>query len=96
MSIGASAPVDYLVESILNPNKAVKENYHGITVATQDGKLTSGIVVRDGQSELVLRTPEDLEVTIDKSQIEERAQAGSLMPVGLVETLTAEHNFDYS
>src|SRR5262249_11298051 len=27
-SIGGSAPVDYLIESLLEPNKAVKENYH--------------------------------------------------------------------
>ena len=38
-SIGASAQVDYLVESILIPNKAVKEGYHALRVSTLDGKV---------------------------------------------------------
>ncbi len=29
-SIGASAPVDYLIDSLLLPNKAIKENYHSL------------------------------------------------------------------
>lgn len=94
LSIGASAPVDYLIESILLPNKAVKENYHALSVATQDGKITSGIPVREDDSELVLRTAEDAEATVAKSQIEERAPAASLMPAGLVDDLTQQELVD--
>ena len=36
-SIGASAPVDYLVESLLIPNKAVKEGYHAVRIVTANG-----------------------------------------------------------
>src|SRR5207247_535001 len=42
-SIGASAPVDYLVEAVLAPNKKVKEGYHSIQVTTNDGEDLSGI-----------------------------------------------------
>ena len=38
-SVGASAQVDYLVESILNPNKAVKEGYHAVKVTTKAGAV---------------------------------------------------------
>src|SRR5690606_17023582 len=66
VSIGASAPVDYLVESLIEPNKKVKENYHSQTVITDDGKVYNGIPVRETGAELVLRDADDRIVTIAK------------------------------
>ena len=54
-SVGASAPVDYLIESLLLPNKAVKENYHSWVVATRDGRFFTGIKARESNTELVVR-----------------------------------------
>jgi putative heme-binding domain-containing protein len=93
-SIGASAPVDYLIDSLLQPNKTVKENYHSVIVATDDGKLHTGIKTRQTDSELVLRDAEDREVPIPLSTIEEQKPAGSLMPAGLTETLTRNELVD--
>lgn len=87
-SIGGSAPVDYLVDSILQPGKAVKENYHSVVVATNDGKVVTGIKVRQTDTELVLRDAEDQEISIPSSTIEEQKPGGSLMPTGLTESLT--------
>ena len=88
LSVGASAPVDYLVESILLPNKAVKENYHATTVLTDEGRIYSGIPVRRNDEELVLRDSEDREQSIPIGSIEEQSQADSLMPAGLANELT--------
>ncbi|HTU89578.1 MAG TPA: PVC-type heme-binding CxxCH protein, partial [Gemmataceae bacterium] len=41
-SIGGSAQVDYLIESLLQPNKAVKENYHAMLVTTMKGQQFTG------------------------------------------------------
>jgi putative heme-binding domain-containing protein len=87
-SVGASAPVDYLVDSVLNPGKAVKENYHATVVATNDGRVISGIKVRQTDSEVILRDAEDREVSIPLSAVEEQKPGGSLMPAGLADTLT--------
>jgi putative heme-binding domain-containing protein len=87
-SIGASAQVDYLIESILLPNKAIKENYHSLNVALKDGRLVAGIPVRQTEKELVLRDAEDREVTISVKDIELKEQGGSLMPEGLADMLT--------
>src|SRR5262249_48837016 len=46
-SIGASAQVDYLVESLLIPNKAVKEGYHALKISTLDGKVIVGVKTRE-------------------------------------------------
>ena len=93
-SIGASAQPDYLVDSLLDPGKAVKENYHALLVATGDGKVYTGIKLRQTDSELVLRDAEDREVAIPTNAIEEQKVAGSLMPAGLTEALTRPELID--
>jgi putative heme-binding domain-containing protein len=87
-SIGASAQVDYLIESMINPNKAIKENYHSIVVTTDDGKVFNGIKVRQDNNELVLRDAEDRLINISLKKIEEQKNGKSLMPEGLVDSLT--------
>jgi putative heme-binding domain-containing protein len=87
-SIGASAPIDYLIDSLLQPNKAIKENYHSLLVTTTKGQQYTGIKVRETKTELVLRDAEDKEIAIPIKDIEERTQGGSLMPDGLTDTLT--------
>jgi putative heme-binding domain-containing protein len=87
-SIGGSAQVDYLVESLLLPNKVIKEGFHSVTVTTTKGKVLTGIKVRQTERELILRTGEDREIGIPLNQIEELRPGGSLMPDGLTDPLT--------
>jgi putative heme-binding domain-containing protein len=88
-SIGASAPVDYLIESLLEPSKAIKENYHAMLVSTTRGKQYTGIKVRQTERALILRTDQDKEVVIPLNDIEEQTPSKtSLMPDGLTDTLT--------
>ncbi|WP_439630954.1 PVC-type heme-binding CxxCH protein [Gemmata sp.] len=93
-SIGASAQRDYLVESLLIPNKAVKEGYNAIRVVTLDDKVYLGIKVREVNGQLVLRTPEDKEVTIPVKDIAERGDTKSIMPEGLTDSLTKQEFAD--
>jgi putative heme-binding domain-containing protein len=93
-SIGASAQVDYLVESLLLPSKAVKEGFHAVRVVTNEDKVHLGIKVREGNGVLVLRTPEDKEITIPTKDIAERGEAKSLMPEGLTDTLSRQEFAD--
>jgi putative heme-binding domain-containing protein len=88
ISIGASAQIDYLIDSVLLPNKQVKENYHSIRVDTTSGLQVTGIKVRETPTQLVLRDAEDREVVIAKKDIEEQKIGGSIMPEGLVDPLT--------
>jgi putative heme-binding domain-containing protein len=87
-SIGASAPVDYLIQSLLEPNQSVKENYHAVLIATSRGRFFTGIKVRQTRTEVVLRTAEDREVRIPLKEVEEETPSRSLMPDGLTDTLT--------
>lgn len=87
-SLGASAPPDYILDSLIEPQKAVKENYHAIVVATADGRIVTGIKLRETTDQLVLRDADDREQTIPLADVEEQKAGGSLMPVGQVDLLT--------
>jgi putative heme-binding domain-containing protein len=87
-SIGASAQMDYLVESVLYPNRKIKEGYHAIIVETKDGLDLSGVLVSENAEQLVLRDATGKEISIAKNNIENRATGKSLMPSGVVDVLT--------
>ena len=88
VSLGGSAQPDYLLESLLNPNAKVKENYNTIVIATTEGKVLSGIQVKQSKEEVVIRTANNELITVASSEIEEIAPGVSLMPEGLVDVLT--------
>ncbi len=93
-SVGASAQADYILDSLFEPTKAIKENYHSLIVATTDGKVFNGIKIRETKEELVLRDAEDREVVIPTRTIEERGEGKSLMPEGLTDPLTRQELLD--
>lgn len=88
VSIGASAQPDYLLESLITPASKVKEGYHAKLVLDMSGQVHTGLIVRDAQNELVLRTAEDKLITLAKSDIEAMKDSRSLMPDGAVDALT--------
>ena len=93
-SIGGSAQIDYLVESLLDPNAKVKEGYHTVIVVTDDGKTFSGIKVRQTDSQLILRNAEGVETAIALDSIDEQVNGTSLMPAGLSDKLTHQELVD--
>ncbi len=88
ISLGGSAQPDYLLESLLNPNAKVKENYHTVVIETTAGKVLSGVQVKQSKEEVVVRTANDELLTVARADIEDIAPGLSLMPEGLVDTLT--------
>ncbi|MBL8829840.1 MAG: HEAT repeat domain-containing protein [Planctomycetaceae bacterium] len=93
-SIGGSAQLDYLVESILEPSKKIKENYNSVVVQTDDGKVLTGVLVRQTDKDLILRNAEDQEIAVPLKSIEERSNGLSLMPLGLTDSLTRDELID--
>jgi putative heme-binding domain-containing protein len=93
-SIGASAPVDYLIESVQFPNRKIKEGYHSLLLETKDGLEFSGIMVRETPDQLILRDVTNKEFAVAKNNIEKRVNGGSLMPSGLVDALPAQEQLD--
>lgn len=93
-SLGASTVTDYVVESVLAPNKKVKEGYHSIQLTTKDGQELSGTLMRETNEELILRDVTNKEVSVPKKNVESRQIGGSLMPAGLVDLLSPAERLD--
>lgn len=94
VSIGASAQIDYIVDSMLNPNKQIKEGYHSLIVVNDQGKVFAGIKVTQTDRDLVLRNADGEEIQIPLDTIDEQANGGSLMPAGLIDPLTRNELLD--
>ena len=93
-SLGASAPLDYLVESIYDPNAKIKENYHSVIVATDSGKTITGIEVESTDDELVIRNADNKLVRIPQDDILQQKVGKSLMPNGVVDRLSLAEQVD--
>jgi putative heme-binding domain-containing protein len=93
-SIGAQAPADYLLESLLNPAAKVKEGYNAKLIRTEDDEVLAGIPIRESDNQVVLRLADNREVTIDKSNVVEIKESRSLMPDGLLDSLTEREAID--
>jgi putative heme-binding domain-containing protein len=87
-SIGASAPLDYIIESVLNPASKVKEGYHGFSFKMKDGSQMVGIPARENATELFIRPGPGVELAILKANIVSRDNIGSIMPAGLSDGIT--------
>jgi putative heme-binding domain-containing protein len=93
-SIGASAPPDYLVEALLYPNAKIKEGFHSVLITTKDQQELSGMVIKEGANELILRNAANQQVSVATKNIAKRTSVGSLMPAGLVDALVPEERLD--
>lgn len=94
LSLGSTAQLDYIVESLLDPAAKVKEGFHTAVVASSDGQVYSGIKLRETDRDLILRDAEDRELKIPLDSIEEQNVGNSLMPAGLTASLTTQEIYD--
>ncbi|WP_052574110.1 PVC-type heme-binding CxxCH protein [Haloferula sp. BvORR071] len=93
-SIGASAPMDYLVESVLTPGAKVKEGYHGVVFETKDGRTIMGRLLRSGGGSVVISDAAGQELTLSEDAILKKTDTGSLMPAGLINSLKEQEQAD--
>ena len=93
-SLGASAPIDYLIESVYKPNAKIKENYHSVIVATEDGQTVTGIEVEETDDELVVRDANNKLIRIPQDDVIAKKAGKSLMPNGVVDRLTEAEQVD--
>jgi putative heme-binding domain-containing protein len=84
-----------LLEAIAFPSASFVRSYEPVTVATKDGRVTSGVLRADSAAEVVLATGANQEARIARDDIEEM-QPGtvSVMPAGLDQQLTPQELAD--
>ena len=95
VSLGSAAPVDYIIESILEPSKKIKEGYNMTAVTMKDGNVMAGMIAQDGADELVLRDAGNQLHKLAKSNIAKRETSPiSMMPPGLTASLREDEFID--
>lgn len=93
-SIGASAQVDYLIESLLEPSKKIKEGFHTTMITTKDGQVYAGMLVQDGPVKTI-RDASGVSRNIASDAVESQSNSPvSLMPPGLTASLTEPEFID--
>lgn len=94
-SIGASAPIDYLIDSLLQPQKQIKEGYHVVMVTRNDGTVAAGKLATENDTSITLQDPADQLIEIPKSDIASQEMSPiSLMPPGLTASLRKDEFAD--
>ena len=78
----------YFIENIVDPNAVIGADFQLNLITKRDGSVVSGMVERESDTGLVVRTVTET-VTVPKNQISERKiMEQSLMPPGLLDTIS--------
>jgi putative heme-binding domain-containing protein len=88
-AVGTGLPIDLVIESVLWPNRQVKEGYMSTAVITKNDQIYQGFHASEDKQTLILRDParDDL-IRIPVADIRARKEIGSVMPEGLTNGLT--------
>ena len=81
--IGSRQPREYLLESIVLPNKQIAAGFESWLVTMKDGSAHAGILKSENDQEVVLNSPEDGLLKLKKADITARQKGLSPMPEGL-------------
>ena len=87
-TIGRSKSRQYLVESIVAPNRTMAEGYRYAVLITDEGRQQSGRILEETPTAVRLQVEENKEIVIPTDTIEHRKVGLSAMPANLVEKLT--------
>jgi len=93
-AVGSISPVDYVANSILVPNLAIKEQFVTRVFTTVDGQTITGIVVDRDDVRVNVKDAGGKPITIPVADIEEEEEGKSLMPQGLTKFLTRQELID--
>lgn len=86
--IGAKQTREYLLESIVEPNRQIAKGFETVLLALKNGQSVSGIIKEENAKEVRLITPEGRFVTVPKDQVEAREFGQSAMPADVMKHLT--------
>lgn len=86
--IGKKYKRDYLLESLVDPNKQIAKGFETVVVSLTNGQTKSGILKSEDAKELRLMSSEGQLMTILKSDIDERSRGPSAMPSDAVQKLS--------
>lgn len=86
---------DELLVSILDPNRAIDNNFFSYTAVTLEGKIYTGILAEETPFAITLKQAKGEARTLQRDEIDEFASDGiSFMPNGMEKNITPEQMID--
>jgi quinoprotein glucose dehydrogenase len=86
--IGAKRKREYLLESIINPDKEIAKGYESVVLVLLDGSTKAGILKSEDAKVVRLMNAEGQVITVAKDQIDERRRGVSAMPADLAQKMS--------
>ncbi len=86
--IGGKQKRDYLLESIVTPDKQIAKGFDTVVLELKKGTTVTGVFKSETPDEVKLITPEGKPVAVAKKDIEERRRGKSAMPEDLVQKMS--------
>ncbi len=87
VNVGRRLDLEHLVESVLLPSQKVSTFFRSSSIATVDGKVITGLISAETDTEIVLVLPDTTRLSIKKDDVEQRISSSvSAMPRGLVKS----------
>ena len=87
-TVGAHRTPEYLLESIIKPSAQITPGFDVVSITLQDGTAEAGTLLDETADTLVLRRPDNSEVTLPRQQVKSREAAPSSMPEIYAHVLT--------
>jgi putative heme-binding domain-containing protein len=83
-----------LVESIIDPNAEIDPKYLSTSILTFDGRVTTGLLVRENEDEVVIFDgKEERKIAVDEIDSQQKLKQSS-MPEGLAGTIAPSEFLD--
>ena len=86
--IGAKQNRDYILESIVDPNKQIAKGYESVLLILNNGQTRTGVLKGEDAKEIRLMTAEGKLVVVAKSDVDERHPGKSAMPEDMIKKLS--------
>ncbi|HTD86407.1 MAG TPA: PVC-type heme-binding CxxCH protein [Candidatus Binatia bacterium] len=94
-ALGTAQPLDFIIGAILEPQKEIKEGYMSVSIVTNDGEELQGYLRAESAADLTIHDVlQNRDIRLPRSRIKENRQNGSVMPTGLVNSLSREQFAD--
>jgi len=88
--LGQRQTREYILESILFPNKNISPGFEAVLVTLKNGTSYAGMIKSETATQLVINSPEDGPITVKKADIQARDHGLSAMPEELGNILSKQ------
>jgi putative heme-binding domain-containing protein len=87
--------VEYLLSNLIEPSGEIQDDYKMVVVTSRDGRTYIGNIISENERQITMRVIGQDELVLNKSDIQsQETSANSMMPEGLLQTMTDQQVLD--